>query len=267
MSEEIQEIVETVKAGNKYRNIHPSMVEYVVVSEINKGRSKKETIKAARAKLHQIGAAYQPQPIRYDQLVEIMETLPRDLQHPAVKAFCQQAMQQHASTRERLPFIERFYQEILTPIGIIDSMMDVACGLNPLALPWMPVLKNCQITVCDIYTDQIEFLNLFFAHFEIDGKATTCNLIQTLPKQAVKVALILKTIPCLEQIDKNIGQRLLSGLPAENLVVSFPSKSLGGHVKGMRQHYAAHFNELVALFPWSVQQIKFDNEDVYIIKK
>ena len=104
MKKDIEELIETVKSSNKYRNIHTGLVEHIAESELNKGRSWKDTVKAVRGKLHQVGAAYQPQPIHYEQLVEIMETLPQDLQHPAVKAFCQQAMLQHASTRERLPF-------------------------------------------------------------------------------------------------------------------------------------------------------------------
>lgn len=267
MKKDIEELIETVKSSNKYRNIHTGLVEHIAEAELNKGRSWKDTVKAVRSKLHQVGAAYQPQPIHYEQLVEIMETLPKDLHHPAVKAFCQQAMQQHASTRERLPFLEQFYQQLFSPLAPIDSLMDVACGLNPLALPWMSLPAECKITVCDIYTDQIEFLNRFFDYFSINGKAGFCDLTLTIPKEAVQVALVLKTIPCLEQVDKEIGARLLAGLPAENLIVSFPSKSLGGKVKGMRQHYAAHFNQMVALFPWQVTLLPFDNEDVYLIQK
>ncbi len=267
MTKEIEELIETVKSSSKYCNIDDQIVENIAEHEIHKGRNWKETIKAVRSKLHQIGAAYQPQPIRYDQLLQIMRTLPKDLQHPAVKAFCQQAMQQHTSTRERIPFIEPFYRDVLSPLDPIESLMDVACGLNPLALPWMPVIKSCEITVCDIYTDQIDFLNRFFEYFGINGEAKCCDLVQNLPKKAVNVALVLKTIPCLEQVDKEIGPRLLSGLPANNLVVSFPSKSLGGKAKGMRQHYATHFSSMIAQFPWQVESLSFDNEDVFIIKK
>lgn len=267
MKKDIQELIQTVQSGNKYRSIHSDIVEHIAEVELNKGRSWKDTIKAVRSKLHQIGAAYQPQPIRYDQLLEIMETLPKDIHHPGVKAFCQQAMQQHASTRERLPFLEQFYQKIFSHMEPPESLMDVACGLNPMAIPWMDLPEDCKISVCDIYTDQINFLNKFFAYFEINGKATCCDLVQILPKEAVQVALILKTIPCLEQVDKEIGARLLAGIPAENLVVSFPSKSLGGKVKGMRQHYATHFNEMVSMFPWQVTQLTFENEDVYLIQK
>lgn len=267
MTNEIDELIDTIKSSSKYRNIDDKIVENIAENELHKRLNRKETIKAVRSKLHQIGAAYQPQPIHYEQLLEIMHTLPKDLQHPAVKAFCQQAMQQHTSTRERIPFLETFYQQVLSPLDPIESLMDVACGLNPLALPWMPVIKSCDITVCDIYTDQIDFLNHFFEYFSINGEAKCIDLVQTLPKKAVNVALVLKTIPCLEQVDKEIGQRLLSGLPADNLVVSFPSKSLGGKVKGMRQHYAAHFSSMIAQFPWQVQTINFDNEDVFIIQK
>src|SRR5690606_36347372 len=114
-----------------------------------------------RNKLHQVGGAYQPLGINYDQLNSEMKSLPQDINNPEVRRFLIQAMGQHASTRERLLILDRFYQEVLTSLSPLESILDVACGLNPLALGWMPVSASVEISACDIYTDQIEFLNAY----------------------------------------------------------------------------------------------------------
>jgi 16S rRNA (guanine(1405)-N(7))-methyltransferase len=78
---------------------------------------------------------------------------------------------------------------------------------------------------------------------------------------------VLKTIPCLEQLDKSIGRRLLEGLPAEHILVSFPAQSLGGRSKGMVENYEAHFREMVAGLDWQVERYEFKTELAFLIKK
>ena len=45
----------------------------------------------------------------------------------------------HSSTRERLPILEQFYARALADIPPARVVLDLACGLNPLALAWMPL--------------------------------------------------------------------------------------------------------------------------------
>ena len=54
------------------------------------------------------------------------------------------------------------------------------------------------------------------------------DVIANCPTQAVDIAFVLKTIPCLEQVDKTAGIELLNQLQARNIVVSFPVHSLAG---------------------------------------
>jgi 16S rRNA (guanine(1405)-N(7))-methyltransferase len=78
---------------------------------------------------------------------------------------------------------------------------------------------------------------------------------------------LLKTIPCLEQIDKAIGPRLLDQVPAEHLLVSFPAQSLGGRSKGMVQNYEAHFREMLAGKPWRAQRFEFSTELAFLLSR
>lgn len=267
MNEQLEKIVKQVQEGVKYRFIHSDLIENIAENELKKGRSWKETVKSIRTKLHQVGAAYQPQGIDYDQLYSEMKSLPADMNQIEVKRFLIQAMGKHASTRERLQILDQFYRETLSSLSPIDSILDVACGLNPLALAWMPISDTVKVTVCDIYTDQIDFLNAFFDYYHINGRAFCCDLTQQIPQEAAQVGFVLKTIPCLEQIDKNIGARILQDLPCQNLLVSFPAQSLTGKKKGMRQFYSEHFQYLLRNTSWDVTTFSFTNEQAFLIKK
>lgn len=263
----LEEIIAEVRSAAKYRAIHPGLVRRIAAQELAKGRKVKETVKAVRNKLHQIGGAYQEAPIDYTKLSVELETLPASLEDPALRAFCHRALQQHVSTRERLPILEQLFSQALAPLAPVTSLLDLACGLNPLALPWMPLAPDAPYYACDIYGDQVDFLNRFFAHVARPGKAGLCDLTAELPTQPVQVALLLKTIPCLEQVDKTIAARLLDGIPAEHLLVSFPARSLGGRGKGMVENYAAHFMELAAGRNWQIRRFEFPSELAFLVSR
>lgn len=258
-----ERVVQAVRAAAKYTSIDEGLVRALTDAELAKGRREKEAVKAVRNKLHQIGSAYQETPIDYTQLKIELDGLPHDLNSPKLRAFCLKAMNLHTSTRERLGFLEAFYRETLDGLGPIHSLLDLACGLNPLALPWLPLAEDARIEACDIYADMADFLAAFFSHAGLNGRAFTCDLIHQTPNQPVQLALLLKTIPCLEQVDKKIGRRLLNGIQAEHILVSFPVHSLGGRGKGMRQNYDQHFQELISDLSWEVIRFDFPGELVY----
>jgi 16S rRNA (guanine(1405)-N(7))-methyltransferase len=60
--------------------------------------------------------------------------------------------------------------------------------------------------------------------------------------------------------------RLLDGLNARYLAVSFPAKSLGGRGKGMVENYSARFDELIAGRGWGVLgKLEFSSELVFVV--
>lgn len=263
----LDEVVTAVRAGSRYRNIHIDLVRRIAQQELNKRRNLKEVVKATRNKLHQIGGAYQEESIRYDQAYNRLITLPTEWDSLEVREFCQMVMRQHASTRERLSILDVFFKETLRSIVPLRSVLDLACGLNPMALPWMPVSSDVFYTACDIYEDMSEFLQNFFVHFGLMGRVGMCDLTQPFYAEPVQVAFLLKTIPCLEQIDKSIGASLLDSIPAEHLLVSFPAHSLGGRSKGMVQNYETHFHDLLVGRDWQVQRFEFKTELAFLLSR
>lgn len=264
---DLQSLLDSVRANPRYATITPDLVCALIEKQRVTSRNPREIVKAVRNKLHQVGGAYLNKPIDYAQWIARLVSLPDDLSHPAVLDYCHAMMALHASTRERLPYVDRFYAEIFAALSPIESLLDLACGLNPLALPWMNLPAAVRLEVCDIYTDQITFLQAFFDHFGCNARAQVCDLTTRLPDQPVQLALLLKTIPCLEQLDKTIGRRLLANLPAEHLLVTFPAQSLGGRDKGMRRNYETHFHSLIQDLPWQVRCFDFPGELVFLLSR
>jgi len=214
----LEDLVRKVLEKPKYQHIHKGLVKTVAIAELAKGRKKKETQKAVLSKLHQVGAAYFSQKPEYEEWKKELACLPADIHSDQAKAFCTKVMGSHYSTDERLPILNAFYQHVLDSIKPIPTILDLACGFNPLALPWMPVDDDIQYYGCDIFTDMIDFLNLFAAHFGIHAKFEPCNLLDTAFNNPAKVAFLLKTTPCLEQLQKGFVQQMLDAIPAEYIL-------------------------------------------------
>lgn len=272
-SQQVASLVEAVLASPKYRQVSADLVRTIAGQELAKRQSPKETIKAIKNKLHQVGGAYQSGKEAYTRWLTDLNAALQSGNREALLATCRRIMSHHASTKERLPILDQFYSTIFASLPPVSSVIDVACGLNPLALPWMPLSPGATYAAYDIYANMIDFLNSFFALLQesspgaVAGSAQVGNILTSIPTEHADVAFVLKTIPCLEQVDKTAGHRLLRALNADYLVVSFPIHSLGGRSKGMLTNYETHFRELVAGEGWEVRPIECASELIFLVKK
>ena len=260
-------LVDAVLVSSHYKDIAPSLIYSIGRQELAKRRSTKEALKATKNKLHQITGAYMQSKMHYDDwLAELRATI-QIKDEPALRELCKRIMSHHASTRERLPILDQFYAEIFAYLPPVRSVLDIACGLNPLALPWMPLSRDTTYIACDISQSMMVFLQAWLAMSQVTGKAEVCDVLTSCPTEKVDVAFLLKTLPCLEQVDKTVSKQLLSTLQANFLVVSYPAQSLGGRNKGMAAYYEHHFRELVAHETWQVTRLVFDSELVFVVQK
>lgn len=254
-------LVETVLSSAKYREVAPALIRIIGAQELRKRRNQKEAVKATKNKLHQtVGAYWQGGQAYTDWLALLTAAAPDSAQ---VRAVCQTIMAHHASTRERLPLLPTFYTTLFADLPPIHCVLDLACGLNPLTIPWMPLAAGTQYHACDIAHDQAAFLQRALPLLGVQGSATVCNLLETIPTVKADVVLLLKTLPCLEQVDPTISARLLSTIDAPVLIVSFPGQSLGGRHKGMTTTYPAHLQALLQESSWQVTPFPFATELVF----
>jgi 16S rRNA (guanine(1405)-N(7))-methyltransferase len=266
-SQQVDQLTEAVLASSKYKSIDDDFIRYIGKQELFKHHHLKEAIKSTKNKLHQVGGAYQTSTPRYAVWLDELKFAKRSGDEAHFLDMCKWIMQYHSSTRERLPILEQFYSTIFANLPPINSIIDIACGLHPLAVPWMPSSEHVQYFAYDIYEDMIGFLNASLALMAVQGFGKVCDVIHSCPTQNVDIAFILKAIPCLEQVDKEAGLRLLETINAGHLVVSFPAHSLGGKNKSMVTNYESRFYKLVEHKPWSIKRFEFPGELVFLVSK
>ena len=264
---QVAAVIEAISKKAKYRAIQPGLIALLAAEELSKGRKLKDAVKEVSSRLHQAGAAYFTAIADYAAWQAELANLPADLRNPQVKTFCLKHMQTHSSTQERLPIIEEFFHTTLASIAPVDSILDLACGLNPLALPWMPLAEKAQYYGCDIFSDMTSFLNNFIGTLGVSGNFTTCDLTQLQFPRHAQVAFLLKTLPCLEQLNKGISDMLLDAVTADYLLISYPIRSLGGRAKGMGKTYENQFEKLMEGRKWRVERFEFKTELAFLVKK
>ena len=262
----INELVAAIRKSNKYQAITPDLIQHIGMQELARHSNFKQAIKATRTRLHQIGGAFLNAKINYTKWLNIFSATP-NMQDPIFIQNTCDMMRLHTSTHERLPILEKFFTTTLQSIAPIHSVMDLACGLNPLAIPWMPLAKNFTYYACDIFEDMLIFLNDFFKLTQVDGLAFACDLSQSLPAQPVQLAYLLKTLPCLEQLDSQIGFNLIENILADHILISYPVKSLGGREKGMLETYKQRFAELTQGRGWQIQTFEFSTELAFLLSR
>ena len=109
------------------------------------------------------------------------------------------------------------------------------------------------------------FSQLFLDHYKVQGHVTTCDLTADTPGGAFDLVLLLKTLPCLEQLEKSSARRLITSLKSRYLLISYPVASLSGRQKGMNRNYTAQFEELTADWKGKIKRIEFETELAFIL--
>ena len=263
----VDQLLARVKDNSKYRFIDETLIRRIGENELDKRLNLREAVKATRNKLHQVGGAYIDRPINYNHCLSELKSAYTAGNEPFLQE-CKRVMCYHSSTRERLPYIEDFYHAILAGLPYARRVLDIACGLNPLAFPWMGLPEDVEYLAVDIYGDMIQFINEYMKLVGINGSAFVGDVISDCPAQQIDIAFVLKTIPCLEQVDKNAGVHLLNNLQAKHLVISFPVHSLGGRRdKGMLENYTRRFYEILAEKDWPVKRYEYPGELVFMVSK
>lgn len=264
-SEKLSQLVTAVQNSSKFRHVHSGLIARIGAESLKKERRFKEAVKATKKKLHQVGSAYQLSKNDYQGwLKSLKESVPDKDQFNSV---CLRIMEYNKSSNERLPIIGQFFTEIFSNLPPISSVLDIACGFNPLAIPWMQLEENATYTALDIYSDMVKFIDSYLKLMPVLGNTQLCDVITELPEENYDLAIMLKAVPCLEQIDKGAGRLILENLNAKNILVSYPIYSLSGKTKGMLENYQLQFNEMIDGKDWGIKKFEFKTELAYLIEK
>ncbi|HEX5501143.1 MAG TPA: hypothetical protein VFW96_00890, partial [Thermomicrobiales bacterium] len=126
---------------------------------------------------------------------------------------------------------------------------------------------DAEYVAYDVDGELIAFLDAFLPLVPVRGRAEVRDVVRHPLTDEADLALVLKALPCLDQLDPAAGARLLDTIAARALLVSFPVRSLGGREKGMAATYEARFAALVAGRGWSVRRFRFATELAFLVEK
>ena len=243
--------------GAKYNMLYPTLVARVYEEEKQKGA--KDCEKATKTRLHQMFGAY-VQGNTHKKAAALLES--------CNSGSSENILSLHASTKERLAHYIQFYAFITDHITNIETIMDLGCGFNPFALHYLPAIKAYY--AYDIDTRTRDLLNRFFMLQNLPQTAYCADLVTETPTEKADLTLLCKLIPVLEAQQAGRGFELARQLDTKFLVITYPTKSLGGCDKGMSKNYAAQFEKAYASGALSgfvlLASSQIGNELVYILK-
>ncbi|RMG91305.1 MAG: hypothetical protein D6706_18365 [Chloroflexi bacterium] len=261
----IEAVVTAVKQSRKYRDTSEETIRELAEIAWRQHRKLKPAVKAVRARLHSIMAPYLGDP-DYETAVSQLEAAFATGDDSQIRAVCRDIMFHHLSTRERLPLLERFYREIFAVTGLPRSILDIACGLNPLAFPWMGLTPPVDFYAYDIHEPRVNFLNTYFRLQGLPPLARVQDVALRVPAETADVALFLKEMPRFERNYHGRGRPLLEALRVRWLVISFPTVSTHGG-RNLTNRYRQFMHELIADKPWPVTELLFEGELVFCVEK
>ncbi len=261
----LDRVVAEVLVSRRYRSLAPEFVRRIAERESRHARRHTDAVKATKARLHQVYGAY-VQDLPAERFVAALEG-GGAANSDALRETCRQMMAEHASTRERLPIMDRFYVELFAVTGMPRTLVDLACGLGPLALPWMELPADARYVACDVDRRFVDVATAALTASGVDGRAELRDVVASPPDEVADVALLLKAAPCLEQQAPGSARDVLESVRAHYVAVSFPTRSLGGAGKGMLAHYRQMMARINEGTGWPVQELLFPAELVCIVTK
>lgn len=262
---EINTIVASIKGTKKYRETYEGTIRRLVEAELGRRRTRKQVVKAVRKRLHEIVAPYVGDP-DYDAAEETLRAVFGSGDEGAVRDACAHILATHASTRERLAIADAFYEQVFSVTGTPSAILDVACALNPLMLPWMGLPAGAAYHAYDLHERRVAFINTYLSLQGLAPLARVQDVAFEPPREQADVALFLKELPRFERNYEGGGLALLEALRARWLVVSFPTTSLHGG-RSLVERYRAFLADLIAGTGWQATELLFENELAYCVDK
>jgi 16S rRNA (guanine(1405)-N(7))-methyltransferase len=253
----IEQITKRVAASRRYRDVDGELVRRFAREEASGARNLDEAVKRVKRRLHQAVGAFEG---RRRVLDEVRAAYDGSLDAPAFRDACRAAMAAHASTAERAGDLEAL--GALVAATNARTVVDLGCGLGPLALPWME-FGPAGYVATDV--DQRP-LTTARAFLELVGQAHEV-VVADPASPAADLALLLKLVTTLDRQDATAAERVVRGLRTRTAIVSFPMRSLGRR-RGLADANRRRMDELLQALGGRVEEAReasVSDELVYVL--
>jgi len=251
-----ESLFEKLSTNKKYAEVCPDTIKRVISECEGRYKKPKDMEKAVREKLHGITSAFNE--IGKDISEEIGSVSGND-------EVLESILKRHASTRERLPLsaMDDLYRRIFDVTGSPESILDLACGLNPVFLAAR--FPDARIMGMDISGSCVNAINALNGNTKGLWGDLLCE--NAIPNERFQMALLFKILPLLERQKSGSAMEVMNAIDAEYLVVSFPTRTLGGRNVGMEDNYTAWMDAHMPDNREIAMRFTTDNELYYILKE
>lgn len=264
--DDIKKFAREILISPKYRSIDiPTDVIVSLYYQESKNHKRLQDLhKAVRKKLHNIVAPYLGDTDYAHAQSQLIEASHQGEQE--FRSVCLKILSNHVSTQERIGFLDNFYQNIFSRIGQPKSILDLACGYHPFALPWMNLNIACQYYAYDIVKARIDLINTFFQILGRPALAFQQDILIHPPDVDAEVAFFFKEAHRFDQRQRGSNRDFWQALKVKHLLVSLPSTSMRMRHDKTEQHRKLVL-ETIKDFDWSIEEFQIENELFFWIKK
>lgn len=170
-------------------------------------------------------------------------------------------LQTHLSTKERADFYPEL-EKLISSLKVA-SILDLGCGINPIAL----ASPEYEYYAADINADELALVEEFFKINKINGRTFICDLRKIdecdIPK--AELCIILKVFDIIENKGHKLAEKILQKVNSKYFLVSFSTKTLSG--KPMRKNSVGWIEHLLKRLGYSYKTIQHKNEIFYLAQK
>lgn len=256
----IDEIAARVATSRRYRDVDRGLVERLAGEEAARSRNVDDAVKRVKRRLHQAVGAFEGRKVSLDAISAAYDG---SLDAPAFRDACRAALAGHASTAERADHLEAL-GAVVHATGA-TSLLDLGCGLSPLALPWYGLPRSAQVAAIDVDGRALATVDEFLALIGQPHATREQDLVADAATPQADLALLLKLVTTLDRQDPMAAERVIRDLRAPRAIVSFPAKSLG-HRRPL--DYRPRMDQLLAALGDRVvraEEASVPNELVYVL--
>lgn len=264
-SENIELLVSDIKKKRELQGISESIIKEKLLSylkqnpklnlENKRSSDYKKVIKEVRATLRRQYGLF-----REEKITEDFTNI-------------QKMLLSHSSTKERLPFYPELYKQIFQITGNPTSIIDLACGINPLSLEFMGPDK-LRYYAYDISEKEIALLNKYFSWKNKSNRAfnglaqvldiSNVDSVKKVPK--ADLCFLFKIVDILDQgKGHKKSEEVIKAVPTRFVVVSFATATMSG--KPMTAPRRRWMEWLCKRLGYSYEILEFSNEIFYVVRK
>jgi len=255
-------VQERIQASRKYRDLHANVIRRQVETLAERYPSDKALEQAVRRKLHQAFGAYLDGNWLRKFKSGLDELDSGDAE--SVLRSSRRLMALHASTRERTSILPDFRDLIADVVPEDGTVVDLACGMNVLTLPVVNQMRRFSYTGIDLHAGLMSQMASYSEKAGLDARFEWDDVLSA-DVPSCDVVMLLKLLPCLEHQEDGSAAEFLQKLNARTILISYPTRSLGGANVGMEGNYDLQVHGLAEQVGRSVSHIGTETEVFYVM--